>query len=71
MSDAASNLNNARRSMDKKEEILRAANILFDPGQPVEVRFKGRDGEIASRYYKTQMAAVLAKEDVSDKWAAA
>ena len=73
MSDATSNNDQATRSMGKNEEILRAANLLFEPGQLVEVRLKGRDGHIASRYYKDheKMAAVLAKEDASEIWAAA
>jgi hypothetical protein len=60
-------------SVSKRDEILRAANVLFEPGQLVEVRLKGRDGHIASRYYKDhqKMAAVLAKEDASETWAAA
>ena len=59
--------------VSKRDEILRAANVLFEPRQLVEVRLKGRDGHIASRYYKDheKMAAVLAKEDASEKWAAA
>jgi hypothetical protein len=73
MSDAASHYDNATRPMGKQEEILRAANLLFEPGQLVEVRLKGRDGHIASRYYKDheKMATFLAKEDASERWAAA
>jgi len=73
MSGSTSRDDNAKRPIDKQEEILRAANVLFEPGQLVEVRLKGRDGHIASRYYKDhdKMAAVLAKEDASEKWAAA
>jgi hypothetical protein len=73
MSDAASHYDNATRPMGKQEKILRAANLLFEPGQVVEVRLKGRDGHIASRYYKDheKMATVLAKEDASERWAAA
>jgi len=56
-----------------ENEILRAARVLFEPGQLVEVRLKGRDGRIASGYFKDhgKMAAVLAKENASQKWAAA
>ena len=73
MSDAASHYDNATRPMEKQEEILRAADALFEPGQLVEVRLKGRDGQIASRYYKDRekMAAVLAKQDATENWAAA
>jgi hypothetical protein len=57
----------------KKEEILKAVHVLFEPGQLFELRFKGRDGHITSRYYKDheKMAAILAKENASDIWAAA
>ena len=47
----ASTDDQAACSMSKKEEILCAANVLFEPGQLVEVRFKGRDGHIASAMY--------------------
>ena len=58
---------------ETQEHIITAARLLFEPGELVEVRLKGRDGHIASRYYKDHdtMAAVLAKEDVKERWAAA
>jgi hypothetical protein len=46
VSEPTSDRDEATRSMGKKEEILRAANMLFEPGQPVEVRLKGREGHI-------------------------
>jgi hypothetical protein len=63
----------AIRDSNIHDQIFRAANLLFEPGQLVEVRLKGRDGRIASRYFKDheKMAAVLAKEDASEDWAAA
>jgi hypothetical protein len=71
MSDLTSK-HKAAVPVSKRDEILRAANLLFEPGQLVEVRLKGRDGHIASRYYKDhdKMAAVLAKEDARERWAA-
>ena len=74
MSELNSKNDRAAGAVDKKEEeILKAARVLFEPGQLVEVRLKGRDGHIASRYFKDhgKMAAVLAKEDATEKWAAA
>jgi hypothetical protein len=73
VSDLTSKHKDAMVPVSKRDEILRAADVLFGPGQLVEVRLKGRDGHIASRYYKDhdKMAAVLAKEDASEKWAAA
>jgi len=73
MSDLTSKHKETAVPLDKNEEILKAANVLFEPGQLVEVRLKKRDGRIASRYFKDheKMAVGLAKEDASEKWAAA
>jgi hypothetical protein len=73
VSDLTSKHKAAAASVSKRDEIMRAADVLFEPRQLVEVRLKGRDGHIASRYYKDheKMAAVLAKEDASERWAAA
>jgi hypothetical protein len=73
MGDIDSKNGSTPSGLGKKEEILRAARVLFEPGQLVEVRLKGRDGHIASRYYNDheRMAAVLAKEDAKERWAAA
>jgi hypothetical protein len=49
MSGVTSQKGEAGAPMVKKEEIVRAARVLFEPRQLVDIRLKGRDGHIASQ----------------------